>query len=169
MDPIQETHERAVGDAFADWYNKRKGTSFEYNARGGDPPDLIYRDGTKELLLEITGSYYDGVHATMLWHNARDLPDAPDSWSGKSPDQKLVDSVNLALEKKSSKAYPSDCVLVVVVYPDLIAADEFTARLPEIHVPAGHPFAEIYVGGLFPESSGGNVGGYSWWRLTIAG
>lgn len=166
MDTIQEKHERAVGDAFVDWHNKVKGTSYEYCARGADPPDLIYRHGAEELFLEITVAYYDARHATMLWQNVRDVPDAPESWSSKSPDQKLVASVNLALAKKSSKAYPSGCVLLIAIYPDLTAADEFTELMPEIHVPDGHPFAEIYVGGLFPASSGGSKDGYSWWRVS---
>jgi hypothetical protein len=119
----------------------------------------------RELLIEITVGYYDAGHATMLWQNARDLPGAPDLWSTKSPDQKLVDSVSLALTKKSGKAYPSGCVLLVAVYPDLMAAEEFAALMPEIRVPDAHSFAEIYVGGLFPASSSGSVGGYFWWKL----
>ena len=47
MDTIQEKHERAVGDAFVEWYNRLKGTSYEYYDRGTDPPDLIYRYGKK--------------------------------------------------------------------------------------------------------------------------
>jgi hypothetical protein len=128
---LQEKHERAVGDAFIDWYNKQMGTSFAYSAHGAEAPDLIYRDGTKELLLEITVAHYAAGHATMLWQNARDLSDAPDSWSSKGPDQKLIDSVTLALAKKSAKAYPSGCVLPVVVYPDLTDAEEFTLLIPE--------------------------------------
>lgn len=166
MDTIQEKHERAVGDAFVDWYNKINGTSYKYYARGAEPPDLIYRCGTEELLLEITVAYYDAGQARMLWQNARNLPGAPDSWSSKSPDQKLMDSVNLALDKKSSKAYPPSCVFLVTVYPDLTSAEEFASLIPEIRVPDSHPFAEIYVGGLFPSSSGGSIGGYSWWRLS---
>jgi hypothetical protein len=102
----------------------------------------------------------------MLWQNARDLPSAPDSWKGKEPDQKLVDSINLALARKSAKAYPAGCALLVVIYPDLMDAEEFASLLPELHVPAGHPFSEICVGGLFPASSSGSVGGYSWWKVT---
>ena len=165
MDALQEHHERAVGDAFIDWFNKRMGTSFAHSAHGTEAPDLIYRDGIKELLLEITVAYYDAGHAKMLWQNARGLSDAPDSWSSKGPDQKLVDSITLALAKKSAKAYPSGCVLLVVVYPDLTDADEFASLMPEIRVPAGHPFAEIYIGGLFPASSSGSAGGYSWWKV----
>jgi len=162
MDTIQEKHERAVGDAFVDWYNKTHGTSFNYYTRGADPPDLIYREGKQELSLEITGVYYDADHATMLWQDARDLPDAPGSWNSWSPDEKLIHSINLALKKKCGNAYPSGCVLVVVIYPDLCTAEEFVALLPKINVPAGHPFAHIYVGGLFPQSSSGSPGGYFW-------
>jgi hypothetical protein len=165
MDALQEQHERAVGDAFIEWYNKQMGTSFAYSAHGAEAPDLIYRDGTKELLLEITVAYYDAGHATMLWQNARGLSDAPDSWSSKGPDQKLIDSVTLALAKKSAKAYPTGCVLLVVVYPDLTDAEEFFSLMPDIRVPDGHPFAEIYVGGLFPAFSSGSVGGHSWWKV----
>lgn len=104
------------------------GTAFAYFTRASEAPDLIYRDGTKELLLEITVAYYDAGHATMLWQNARALPGAPDSWSSKGPDQKLLGSVNLALTKKSAKAYPAGCVLLVVIYPDLTAAEEFVCR-----------------------------------------
>ena len=166
MDTIQEKLERAVVNAFVDRYNNLTGASYEYYARGTDPPDLVYRCGTNELLLEVTVAYYDTGHATMLWQNARNLPDAPDLWSSKSPDQKLIDSVNLALSKKASKVYPSGCVLLVAIYPDLTAAEDFAALMPEIRVPDGHPFAEIYVGGLFLASSGGSIGGCSWWRLS---
>ena len=165
MDTLQEQHERAVGGVFIEWFNEQTGTSFAFYTRGSDPPDLVYRDGTKEMLLEITGAYYDGGHATMLWQNARDSADAPDSWSGKGPDQKLVDSVTFALAKKSAKAYPSHCVLLVVVYPDLTDADEFASLRQEIRVPPGHPFAEIHVGGLFPASSSVSSGGYFWWKV----
>src|SRR5437867_7968832 len=132
MDAIQEKHERAVGDAFINWYNERMGTSYEYYARGTDAPDLIYKCGSKQVPLEITVAYYDAGHATMLWQNARNVADAPNSWSSKGPDQKLIDSVNAALMKKAVKGYPPGSVLVAAVYPDLTDAEEFAALLPEI-------------------------------------
>jgi hypothetical protein len=47
-----------------------------------------------------------------------------------------------------------------------MVADEFAAPMPGILVPdAHHPFAGIYVGGLFPASSSGSGGGYFWWKL----
>jgi hypothetical protein len=168
MDVIQEKHERAVGDAFIDWYNKLNGAAYQYYGRGADPPDLVYTSGTAELPLEITGSYYDADHATMLWQNARAIPEAPDLWIGKSPDQKLVDDISLALEKKSRMVYPFGCVLVVEVNPDVTTAEEFADLMPAIHVPAANPFGGIYVGGFFQASYSGSAGGYVWWRLSPA-
>jgi hypothetical protein len=34
MDLIQEKHERAIGDAFIDWYNAHHGTNYTYSGRG---------------------------------------------------------------------------------------------------------------------------------------
>jgi hypothetical protein len=174
MDVIQEKHERAVGDAFMDWYNKRNGTTYAYHERGANayherganPQDLIYRSGSQQVLLEVTVAYYDDSHATMLWQSARDVPNAPNLCSSGSPDAKLIDSINHRLAEKSLKRYPPGCILVVGVYPDLTTAEEFEELIPGVNVSVQHPFAEIYVGGLFPASSSGSLGGYFWWRLS---
>ena len=166
MDSTQEQHERAVADAFVDWLNHQNGTGYIYDRRGADPPDLVYRCGDHELHLEITAAYYDAANATMLWQDARAVPGAPDMWSSKSPDQKLVGSVNSALAKKCAKPYPPGCVLLVALYPDLTSAEELADLTPEISVPADHSFAGIYVGGMFPVSSHGSPGGYHCWKLV---
>lgn len=166
MDVIQEKHERAVGDAFMDWYNTRHGTTYAYHDRGANPPDLIYRSGSQQIFIEVTAAYYDAGHATMLWQDARGVPDAADLWSSQSPDAKLIDSINLMLAKKSNKPYPPSCILVLVLYPDLTTAEEFEELIPGVNVSTQHPFAEIYVGGMFPASSSGSLGGYVWWRLS---
>lgn len=165
MDITQEQHERAIGDAFISWYNDQNGCHFCYHGRGADPPDLIYRSGSAEMFLEITTAYYDSAHARMLWQNARGVTAAPDAWSGGAPDLGLMASINSTLEKKGAKTYPSGCVLVVAVYPDLTSADEFRDLLLEIRIPAQHSFPDVYVGGLFPVCSSGSPGGYSWWKL----
>ena len=36
MDALQGKHERAVGDAFIDWFNNQTSTSFAYFARGAE-------------------------------------------------------------------------------------------------------------------------------------
>ena len=56
MNVIQEKHERAVGDALIDWYNKRHGTTYAYHDRGANPPDLIYWSGSQQILLSGDGS-----------------------------------------------------------------------------------------------------------------
>lgn len=164
-DTTQEQHERAVGDAFIEWYNRQQGTELRYHGRGADPPDLVYRSGDDELLLEITGAYYDTDYATMLWQNARRVPGASNMWIGKSPDQKLVYSVNAALSKKCNKRYPANCVLLVNLEQATTSAEEVEALIAQIKVPAHHAFAEIYLGGIFPISSRG--GGYHFWRLAL--
>lgn len=164
VDAIQDKHERAVADSFIEWYNSRHGTAYGFCAHGAEPPDFVYRDGAREMLLEVTAAHYDANNATMLWQNARRVPGAAQSWMSKDPDRKLVDSVSTILQKKSGKAYPKGSVLLVVLYPDITSAEEFECLLPEIHVPPKTSFAEIYVGDVFPASSGGSGDGYYCWR-----
>ncbi len=166
MDSTQERHERAVGDAFIEWYNKQNCTRFTYHGRAPEPPDLIYRFGSKEKHLEITSEYYDEDFATMLWQDARGVPYAADTWSSGEPDQKLIDRINRRLAMKCNKRYPMNCVLVVGVYPHLTASEELHAMIAQIKVPVDHPFAEIYLAGDFPACSSGSRGGYYCWKLA---
>lgn len=91
MDAIQEKHERAVGDTFIGWYNAQNGTTFVYQGRPGEAPDLTFVDGEQELLLEIADSYYDKRDAEVKWQNARDVPGAPKAWYGANMDAALAD------------------------------------------------------------------------------
>jgi hypothetical protein len=168
VDRTQEQHERAVADAFIDWYNSRHGTAYQYHERGADPPDFVYRTGTRDMLLEVTAAYYDQDNAKMFWQNARGVRDAPQIWCSGEPDSSLLERVNRALQTKCAKNYPPGCVLVVALYPDITTAEEFAALIPDIAVPSLCAFSEIYVGGLFPASSGGSPGGYYHWRLGAA-
>ncbi len=169
MDTTQERHERAIGDAFTKWYNEQNRTHFRYHDRGdrgAERPDLIYRSGSDEMLLEVTTGYYDQSYAKFVWQNTRRLANAPDEWSGKEPDQSLIRNINSRLQEKCVKGtYPPSCVLVLTVYPDVTLAEEFADLVPEIRAPRDHAFAGIYVGGLFPACSSGSPGGYQWWKL----
>lgn len=165
-DSTKDKHERAVADRFIDWYNSRHGTAYRFYARGAEPPDFVYCDGGREMLLEVTAAYYDANNATMLWRNARGVTEASQSWMSKDPDQKLVDSVNLILEKKCAKPYPQGYLLLVAVYPDITSAEEFEHLLQEIQIPPAAPFAKIYIAGDFPASSGGSRGGYYCWKVV---
>ena len=166
VDATQDKHERAVADTFREWYNSRHGTAYGFYARGADSPDFVYRDGDREMLLEVTAAYYDANNATMLWQIARGVPGAAQDWMGKDPDNMLVDSVSAILQKKCGRPYPKGCVLLVVLYPDITSADEFEDLRTEIKIPPTSSFAEIYVAGMFPASSGGCRGGYYCWKLA---
>jgi hypothetical protein len=155
-----------VGDCFIEWYNKKNSTEFNYDRRGADPPDLIYCSGNQELLLEITSSYYDEDNAAMLWQNARGVPSAADMWIGKSPDQTLIDHINGLLVKKCSKQYPEHCLLIVHIYPDPTDSNEMNVLIDQVKIPERHPFAEIYLAGLFPSSSSGSASGYYCGKLA---
>jgi hypothetical protein len=166
VDATQDEHERAVADRFIEWYNSRHDTAHEFYSRGAGPPDFVYRDGSCEMLIEVTAAYYDATNATMLWQNARGVPGAAQSWMSKEPDRKLIDSINATLQKKCGKPYPEGCVLLVALYPDITSAEEFEHLRSGIHIPPTMPFAEIYVAGVFPASSGGSRGGYCCWKLA---
>jgi hypothetical protein len=165
MDTTQEQHERAVGEAFINWYNRQNCTEFRYHDRGADPPDLVYQSGSQELLLEITAAYYDADNATMLWQNARGVPGAKSIWISKNPDQKPIDNINAVLSKKCAKQYPANCVLALHLNPDITAEEELEALIAQIKVPVEHTFVGIYLGGLFPISHNSR-GGYQWWKLA---
>jgi hypothetical protein len=158
MDAMQKQHERGVGDDFIRWYNTRHGTAFTYYDRGGQRPDLIYRAGDKEMLLEITASYYGSDHAKMLWQNFRKVPSAPTMIRIKEPDQELINYINIGLSKKCEKSYPLNCILVFQIYPDLISAEELNTLIDQIQIPADHSFKEIYLAGAFSD-------GYRCWKL----
>ncbi len=48
--------ERAIGDAFVEWLNRATRSYFQFDRIGGDPPDLVYRDGDKTMPVEVTTS-----------------------------------------------------------------------------------------------------------------
>ena len=59
MDEKQKTFERAVGDAFFDWFNKETGSHFKFLGRAERAPDLIYENDGDQVYLEVTSAYYD--------------------------------------------------------------------------------------------------------------
>jgi hypothetical protein len=164
MDKIQIDHERAVGDRFIGWYNENRKKNFAYYGRPEEVPDLIYRDGTNELFIELGDAYYDRANALGRWERARGKTDAPKSWSGVNFDRALIANINAIIQDKSGKDYGPNCILVVNVDPELTTGDEMEAMLPEIVIPTSH-FVEIYLTGHFgystPES-----GGYRCWKIN---
>jgi hypothetical protein len=161
---VKEQNERAVADAFINWYNELNNTEFKYYKRG-EAPDFVYRFENRMMPLEVTTGYYDEDNAKMLWENARGRPSAPKIWIGKEPDQSLINHINIGLTNKCAKKYPADCTLVMNIYPDITTTEELEALINQIRVPTDHPFKEIYLTGMFLTSSN-NTGGYQCWKLV---
>src|SRR5438552_464567 len=111
IDKVKEQHERAVADKFIDWYNTKYGTHFQYARRPDPAPDFIYCDGPHEMDLEIVDAYYDQRDAVLLWKTARNVPGAPTSWTGKEPDEALLDGINDAIAHKCLRDYGASCLL----------------------------------------------------------
>jgi len=151
VDPLQEQHERWVGDQVIKWYNSRHGTSFAFHGRCGIAPDLEYRDGSRSLRIEVVTAYYDKAEdAKFRWQNARKRPNAPHKWRGRNFEDRLVENINSAIESKCQKSYGLDCVLAVCVLPSLTFADEMESLLDSITIPSANPFDGVYLCGEFP-------------------
>ena len=69
MDSAQEQHERRAGELLFEWYNNRHGTSFRFAGQPGDAPDLSYRDGNRQLGVEVVTAYYDDRGPTTMKRN----------------------------------------------------------------------------------------------------
>ena len=94
MDPLQEQHERWVGDQVIERYNTDYCTSFQFYRRPGEAPDLEYRDGSRLLGVEVATAYYDIEDAKFNWLEARKRPDAPREWCGENFDENLAENIN---------------------------------------------------------------------------
>jgi hypothetical protein len=150
MDPLQEQHERWVGDQVIERYNTDYCTSFQFYRRPSEAPDLQYREGNRSLGVEVVTAYYDREDAKFKWLGARKRPDAPVKWSGVDFDKSLVENINSAIDAKCRKSYGPNCVLGVCVFPSLTRAWEMESRLKDVRVPAANPFDAIYLYGEFP-------------------
>src|ERR1035437_1531836 len=136
MAGIQDQHERSIGDAFFEWFNAGRGTSFTFLRRGGDAPDLVYGADRAELGVEITGAYYDADHGAFLWKSARGAPDAPGSWFGVNPDQSLASAAVKCIQAKCAKRYGSNTLLLVNIPPGTTSVEELERRLSQLVLPS---------------------------------
>jgi hypothetical protein len=164
MDAIQLQHERSVGDQLIEWLNHGRGWHFVFDERGGDAPDLVYRDAKRKLRMEVVGAYYDAAHARLLWGNARDLPNAPTSWTGCNFDEALMKNIERHIHKKCSLSYGPGCVLLASIRPAMTVHEEVEELLQTIQMPERIPFDGVFLAGTFPISSRSR-GGYRVWAL----
>jgi hypothetical protein len=161
---LQANHEQAVGEKLVRWLNARDGTAFAFDRRGGEAPDLVYRDGNNYLHIEVVSAYYDPDHAKWLWGHARARTDTSAKWEGSEFDTGLLRSVETQITKKCLKKYGPDCVLVVSALPSLTSAAELDALLGRLVLPDQIPFRSIFLTGDFPTTST-DAGGYHVWVL----
>lgn len=152
MDPLLEQFEQAVGDQFAEWLSQSTGYACPFIRRAGEAPDLVYSYRGRELLVEVTGAYYDGAHAAFLWKQARGATDAPTRWFGTEPDKSLANAVLARVQQKSLKRYGSNVVLLIDIPPGGTRLSELLKLLEGKALP-DTPFAGIYVLGTFPKEN----------------
>lgn len=167
MDEIQERNERAIGDDFIEWWNSTHGTDYRFAGRPDRAPDLTYKDAAATIYLEVAMGYYDGADAKFKWLRARSRPDAPTSWSGTNPTDNLVENINRVLADKCSKAYGTNCVLVVHVAPGVTEAERLEGKLGDIVMSQQTPFSAVYLTGHFGMSTR-SAGGFRCWRIDKA-
>ena len=149
MDDTQKQHERALGDVLIVEFNRKQGTRYVFDRRGDGGPDLIYRDGSSEIGLEIVTCYYDSNDAKVKWQIARNYPDAPKGWAGVNFNSTLVMNINKALQNKCSKDYGPNCLLGLYIFTNLTTYKKMEYLLPDIKVPPKHQFVGIYLIGYF--------------------
>lgn len=152
MDAVLQQFEQAVGDEFAEWLTRTIGHACTFVRRAGEAPDLVYTYRGKELLVEVTGAYYDGAHAAFLWKAARGQSDAPDHWEGVEPDKSLAAAVIARVNQKSFKRYGQNTVLLIQIPPSVTRLSTL-ARLLKGRTPSELPFAGVYVVGTFPKEN----------------
>ena len=150
MDEIQLQHERAVGDQFIDWLNKRDGSHFTFSCRGKEAPDLVYTDAGRILGVEIVDAYYDAADAKRHWKGARKAPDAPKRWSGADPDRRLLGDIDWQIRKKCKRSYGPNGLLVVTVRPAITSEIDMEELLRDLELPDKIRFVGVYLSGHFP-------------------
>ena len=152
-DGLKERIERWAGDEFIAWYNAQHGTQFQFVNHAAPPrADLVYFDGSVELPIEITGTFYGQDGAKFEGMNARGLPDAPDGWSSLKADGSVVsiDDAFLGflerrLLEKSRKSYAAAPILVIYHVSRLLSSDGISRMIQRVSLPADHPFTGIYL------------------------
>lgn len=164
MNSLKEQHERAIGDRIIALLNNNWGTSYSYDGRAGEAPDLTYRDRDQIVHVEMTSAYYNHPSAKLTWDLAQNKR-YRGYWSGVDPDNQLIQAINTQLSKKATMRYGDNCILVIYVRPQVTTFEEIEARLCDIEVPKNQGFMAIYLAGDFGISSSGAVGGFHCWEL----
>lgn len=111
-------------------------------------PDVSCYLGPDQLDLEIAHLYGSEAEAMLLlgrdlgehtWQYLRELNLA-------QPDERLLTALNRLLASKAQKDYHSERVwLVIRNMNPLWTRDDFLRQLPQIHLPDGHAFEQVWL------------------------
>lgn len=147
-DEMKERIERGTGDKFIDWYNHKHDRRLKYVGRPGQAPDLIYSDGKKTVILEVTTAWYSQQHADFSMRNIRRIPDTPNNFTFAGDMEKaLAQEISKQICEKCRKDYGENCALIVRVGSDALTTPwEMREQvIPQIRIPTRNPFRSIYV------------------------
>jgi hypothetical protein len=165
-DAPKEAFERYVGDAFVRWHNAMTGRSFAFLARPESCPDLIYRDPSGELGIEVTSAHYGPDWWDVFYQQARPSRSGRRFAATYIPDARLIANANEALAKKwEKKELPRDCV-VVLFAPVFMTQEDFEQFLLAIHGPKQPMASPAYVGAW---RSTRRVGATEFWWGRVEG
>ena len=147
MDQVQDQHERAVGETFIASYNAKHRTAFKLIDRVDEHPDLVFRDGDRELCARVTTVYYDPLDAQFRWTHARARPEAPKVWTGFDFEKGLIRSINDEIAERCGEDCGRGCILLISVHPTVTTATMMNEVLRHVVVPPLNPFEGIYLAG----------------------
>jgi hypothetical protein len=138
--------ERATAQNFINWYNQQIGRNLALS-RKQEAPDFIYTDDIGQTGLEVTTSFYNHDHATLVWKTARGHQPGANQFGIWEPEKALIAFINERICEKSKKRYGDNCLLIIrVILPAVTSVGEFEYEvMPKILVPADHPFSAIYL------------------------
>ena len=147
MSQAQDHHERAVGETFIASYNAKHRMAFKLIGRVDELPDLVFRDGDRELCAHVTTAYYDPLDAQFKWTHARARQQAPKINAGFDFERELIRSINDEIAEKCGRNREPGCILLISVHPTVTTATMLREVLGLIVVPALNPFEGVYVAG----------------------
>jgi hypothetical protein len=144
--------EQRIATEFLLEYNLETGAAFRFLRSGVPPePDILCEDARthEQIGAEIGTAYYDEEHAKSVWEPVRGRKAAP--YPLTRPDsvenKRVFGMVNRIIRSKSQKSYSFQgwLLLIVALQPIRLYLERMKRDLKSLHVPATHPFDEVYV------------------------
>jgi len=149
---VDDQHERAVGESFIATHNGRHRTAFKLIERLDEAPDLLFRDGDRDMRAQVTTAYYDPLKAEFRWTHAQSRPGVPEIGTAFDFERGLVRSINDEIAERCGGERGRGCILLISVHPTVTTATMLSEVLSHVAAPAFNPFEGIYLAGHFSKS-----------------